>query len=243
VSSATATAPLTLLETKLQPPRVRSGLVPREELVRRLNALPRPPLVLLSAPAGSGKTTLLAKALADRRRIAWLQLEEADDEPTRFWTYVLEALARAALAVGARSQPLLQAPGTEIVGDVLPCLVNELAGLEDELAFVLDDFHLVPSPEIAEQLAFLLDYLPANVQLVLATRADPNLPLARLRARAELLELRLDDLRFDVGRDGRVSERFARTRARRARRVAPARADGRLARRSLPRGADAPRPR
>jgi LuxR family maltose regulon positive regulatory protein len=186
-----------LLATKLHPPG-REGPLRRPDLVRRLVEPPRRRLVLVGAPAGSGKTTLLAEwAAGDRDRdFAWLSLDAADNEPTPFWSYLIEALRGAAPDVGARSLPVLLAPGTDVMTDVLPHLLNELTAGERDLVLVLDDYHTVTNVEIHHGLAYLIEHAPSRVQVTLCTRADPPLPLARLRARGELLELRVRDLRF-----------------------------------------------
>jgi LuxR family maltose regulon positive regulatory protein len=188
-----------ILATKLHAPS-RAGVMPRPELVRRLAEGPRRRMVLLGAPAGSGKTTLLNEWAENdgSRNFAWLSLDAGDDEPTAFWTYAIEALRRAAPAAGARSLPVLQAPGTDVVRDVLPNLVNELAEDDRPLVLALDDYHAITSTEIHDALAYLADHAPARLQIALSTRADPPLPLPRLRARGELLELRARDLRFGL---------------------------------------------
>jgi LuxR family maltose regulon positive regulatory protein len=194
-------APL-LLETKLFAPRLRRAVVPRPRLSGRLGVAAESKLTLIAAPAGFGKTTLLAEwlagAQADRQSVAWLSLDEADNEPGLFWTYVLRALQTVAPAVGATALASLQSPQPSPIDLVLATLLNELSALPDDIVLVLDDYHLVDAPEIQEGMTFLLEHLPAQVHLVIATRADPALPLARLRARGELLEVRAADLRFTL---------------------------------------------
>ena len=158
-------------------------------------------LTLVSAPAGFGKTTLLAAWLAGAaageagtRRIAWVSLDEADTSAAAFWAYVLTALERAAPGAGAEGLALLEAG--QPVESVLATVLNELSVLPDDVDLVLDDYHLAESPEIQPGVAFLLEHLPPQVHLVISTRADPALPLARLRARGELTEVRAADLRF-----------------------------------------------
>ena len=188
-----------LMATKLYVPKLRRGLVARPRLLERMGSGADARLTLVSAPAGFGKTTVLAawlqEASAAGRRVAWLSLDAADNEPASFWTYVVTALQRAVPGVGASALELLASSPvpTELV---LTTLLNELAAAPDEVWLVLDDYHLVDNHEINEGLAFLLEHLPAQVHVVLSTRADPDLPLARWRVRGELVEIRAADLRF-----------------------------------------------
>ena len=186
-----------LLETKLHVPRRRPGLVARPRLTERLQA--EPALVLVSAPAGFGKTTLLAEWLAagsaDGRRVAWLSLDTADNDPVLFWSYLIAALQRAVPGVGGPALALLGSPQPPIQV-VLSTLVNQLSALPDQVMLVLDDYHLIDGPQVQDQMAFLLEHLPPQLRLVIASRADPPWPLARLRARGQLLEVRAADLRF-----------------------------------------------
>ncbi len=190
-----------VLATKLHVPRLRRDLVARPRLVERLEQGAEARLVLVSAPAGFGKTTLLAAWLhegtaATTRCVAWLSLDAADNEPPSFWTYVVTALHDA--WPGAETASLLElltdAPfPTELV---LTTLLNTLAAGPEDVWLVLDDYHLVGNPQVGLGVAFLLDHLPPNAHVVLSTRADPDLPLPRWRARRELVEIRAVDLRF-----------------------------------------------
>jgi LuxR family maltose regulon positive regulatory protein len=190
----------TLVDTKLYTPKPRHGLVPRPQLTERLDRGAASKLTLLSAPAGFGKTTLLAEWLADstssERSVGWLSLEEADDEPTRFWTYLINALQRAAPGVGAHALSLLDAAQPPAITDILATVLNELGAVPHDVVVVLDDYQAVPAPEIQAGMTYLLEHLPAKAHLVIATRADPALPLARMRARGDLVEIRAADLRF-----------------------------------------------
>jgi LuxR family maltose regulon positive regulatory protein len=187
-----------LLGTKLYAPRTTGRLVPRPRLATRLQADAMPRLLLVSAPAGFGKSTMLAQLLHDRPTTAWLSLDQGDNDPVTFWSYVVAALRSAVPGVGDDAAALLDAPAPPMT-TVLTSLVNELAGVADPVVLVLDDYHLIESVAIHEAMGFLLDHLPAQVHLVIASRADPPLPLARLRARGELVEVRAADLRFTAG--------------------------------------------
>jgi LuxR family transcriptional regulator, maltose regulon positive regulatory protein len=190
-----------LVETKLHIPKLRRGLVARPRLSGRLRRGAASRLTLISAPAGFGKTTLLAEWLAStrtERSVAWLSLEESDSQPASYWTYLITALQAAAPGVGSSALLLLQS-GQPPVETVLTTVLNELGSAPNDLYLVLDDYHLVDSPDIQAGMTFLLEHLPPQVHLVVSTREDPALPLARLRARGELAEVRAADLRFTLG--------------------------------------------
>ena len=188
-----------LLETKLHVPKLRRGLVARPRLSERLSRGSESTLLLVSAPAGFGKTTLLtewlADASADRRSAAWLSLDQRDNDPVVFWTYLVAALQAAVPEVGANALPLLQSSrsSTEVF---LTALLNDLQTASNDVVLVLDDFHVIEAPAVRDGVAFLVEHLPPHIHLVIASRADPALPLARMRARGELVEIRADDLRF-----------------------------------------------
>ncbi|OBI54408.1 LuxR C-terminal-related transcriptional regulator [Mycobacterium sp. E796] len=193
-----AAARAVLLGTKLHIPAVGAQLVHRTTLLDALSAGRRRRLTLLSAPAGWGKTTLLAQWVlgADNdQRFGWLSLDSSDNDPVWFWMYVIAALQKISPAVGIRAVELL-AMGADPVQVVLPTLLNDLDTVDGPMALILDDYHLVVSRAVHEQLAFFISRMPADLHLVLATRSDPMLPLARLRASGELAEMRTDDLRF-----------------------------------------------
>jgi LuxR family maltose regulon positive regulatory protein len=160
-------------------------------------------LTLLSAPAGFGKTTLLAEWLASptspQRHVSWLSLDEADDDPSLFWIHLIHALQRAVPAIGQAALAVLDTAQPPPITDILAMVLNDLAAMPDDIVVVLDDYHAVPSPEIQAGMTYLLDHLPPPAHLVIATRADPALQLARLRARGELVEIRAADLRFTSG--------------------------------------------
>jgi len=190
---------IALLESKHRVPSRRPNAVARPRLAERLSAASRSALTVLSAPAGFGKTTLLTEWLATvpggAPAIAWLSLDHRDNDPVLFWTYVVTAIRTATDGVGAGALQLLasSAPSTEAA---LAALLNDLNGLPEDLLLVLDDYHLIEVPEVQEGMRFLLEHQPPRLHLVLATRADPPLPLARTRARGQLVEVRAADLRF-----------------------------------------------
>jgi LuxR family maltose regulon positive regulatory protein len=186
-----------LSATKLHLPRRQPGMVARPRLQARLNEGMGRELVLVCTPAGFGKTTLLGEwARAGQRPVAWVSLDEADNDPARFWRYVAAALDRVRPGVAERVSTLLgPSPVASLAGPVT-ALVNELAELGEEAVLVLDDYHVIQSPAVHGSVEFLLQHLPPTLRLVLASRADPPLPLARLRGRGQLSELREADLRF-----------------------------------------------
>ena len=187
-----------LVDTKLFVPRLRRSVVARSRLSERLNDGAEAKLTLVSAPAGFGKTTSLVAWLdqtPENGSVAWLSLEESDRAPASFWTYVVTALQAVSPGVGASVLPLLQSAQPPIE-TVLATVLNELGALPNDLYLVLDDYHLVDGPDVAAGMVFLLEHLPPQVHVVLSTRADPALPLARLRAQGELVEVRAADLRF-----------------------------------------------
>jgi LuxR family transcriptional regulator, maltose regulon positive regulatory protein len=189
-----------LVETKLYPPKLRRRLVARPRLSGRLRRGTESRLTLISAPAGFGKTTLLAEWLAAagrERSVAWLSLEESDRQPATYWTYLITALQAVVPGVGASALLLLQSAQPPIE-TVLTSVLNELSAVPDDLCLVLDDYHLVDGPDLQAGMTFLLEHLPPQMRLVVSTREDPALPLARLRASGELVEVRAADLRFTL---------------------------------------------
>jgi LuxR family transcriptional regulator, maltose regulon positive regulatory protein len=188
--------PDALLATKLHPPSLRPGFVPRPRLVERLGEGLASALTLVCAAAGFGKTALLADwARRSPAPVAWLSLDAGDNDPARFWRYAAAALARLRPAVGERLTVLLEPPGWSVEA-VVTALVNELAAEPDPVVLVLDDYHLIETPAVHDSVGLLVDRLPSGLRLVIAGRADPPLALARLRARGQLTELRATDLRF-----------------------------------------------
>ena len=188
-----------LVSTKLHPPPVREETITRERLLERLRSGSDRSLTLVACPAGFGKTTLLAawrEAEAGRKPVAWLTLDEGDNDPVVLWSHAIEALRRASPAV-ASAVPA-HTVVTPVVDVVLPRLVNELDSL-GEITLILDDFHRLSSVPARQSITWFVEHAPPGVQLVLASRTEPILPVAALRAHGELLELRAGDLRFTPG--------------------------------------------
>jgi LuxR family transcriptional regulator, maltose regulon positive regulatory protein len=186
-----------LLTTKFTVPPVRSVLLQRSHLLTALDQSRSFPLTLLSAPAGFGKTTLLsAWASQSTSQVAWLTLDEQDNDPTPFWAYVIAALRHSGSPVGEATLALLHSPHPSQLPGALTSLINELAALSQDTALILDDYHLIREQAIHDSLQFLLDHLPPCLHLFLASRGDPKLPLARLRARGQVVEIREPDLRL-----------------------------------------------
>jgi LuxR family maltose regulon positive regulatory protein len=183
---------------KLWPPATRAGLLPRASLRAQLQVGLEGKLCLVEAPAGFGKTTLLSqwRAVVGAGRVAWVSLDQGDNDPTRFWACVVEALRTVEPGVGASALAALARPSADLYRAVLPGLLNELSSPGLPLFLVLDDYHLITNPTCHQTLTFFLDHLPADAHVALAGRSDPPLPLARMRARGELAEIRVADLQF-----------------------------------------------
>ena len=187
-----------VIATKLHIPRMRRGMTMRPRLTRRLRRSAEAMITLVSAPAGFGKTTLLTEWLGETsnvdRCIAWVSLDPADNEPASFWTYVsatLEGAVPSVTSAAADSSTLHPWPPTACSP---PCSTSSRG--TERAWLVLDDYHLVDNRDDRPAVAFLLEHLPPHVHVVISTRADPDLPLARWRARGELVEVRAADLRF-----------------------------------------------
>ena len=188
----------TLLQTKLYKPQLRPSVIPRPRLTSKMIAAQRCKLTLICAPAGFGKTTLVVDFLSQLHSgsQAWFAIDEQDNDPTRFLSYLITAVQSqwpeaAEAASGALHSP--QPPPSELI---LTALINGMTGRTEKLILVLDDYHLIETKANHDILAFILDHQAPSLHLVIITRADPLLPLARLRARGEMIELRKDDLRF-----------------------------------------------
>ena len=185
------------LATKLFIPPAQPKVVLRPRLIGRLREGLHRRLTLISAPAGFGKTTLLGEWLGGfERPAAWLSLDEGDKDPTRFLAYLVAALQTVTPDIGEGVLGALQSPQPPPTEAILTALLNEISAIPDDFVLVLDDYHVIDAGAVDDALAFLLDHLPPRMHLVIATREDPHLPLARLRARGQLAELRAADLRF-----------------------------------------------
>ena len=186
-----------LLTTKLHRPLPRASLVCRPHLTARLIQGVAGPITLISAPAGFGKTTLLAQWLSESTTpVAWLALDKEENDPARFLAYLVAAVQTLAPNLGAEVVGLLHAPQFPPIAALLTALLNDLATILDPFVLVLDDYHLIEAQAVDQALTYLIEHLPPQGHLVLATREDPSLPLARWRARGQLTELRAAALRF-----------------------------------------------
>jgi LuxR family maltose regulon positive regulatory protein len=202
-----------LLSTKLHIPRLHSNLLARPRLIEQLNQVAEYKLMLISAPAGFGKTTLLSEWIAANQnsslRFAWVSLDESDNDPIHFWSYFIAALEELHPEIGKNARSLLQTSSPTLPWEsILTTLLNEVntafplnpaseAG-PVEIVLVLDDYHLIKLPAVHSKLEYVLDHLPSQLHLVLATRSDPSLPLPRLRVRRQLNEIREAQLRFTL---------------------------------------------
>jgi LuxR family transcriptional regulator, maltose regulon positive regulatory protein len=207
--------PISILATKLFLPQTQHKLVPRPQLIERLDAALTYPVTVISAPAGSGKTSVLRAWVARHQAtVAWLSLDPEDNDPTRFWTYVIAALQRLQPGLAKNTHAVLQAQEQppHFFESVLTMLLNELVAVPDTrpsqatnaeqasfqagIALVLDDYHVIDNPAIHTGIAFLIDHLPTHLHVLIASRSDPPLPLARRRASQQVCEIRFEDLRF-----------------------------------------------
>lgn len=190
-----------LLTTKLFTPLPRPDLVPRPRLIKQLNISITRKLALISAPAGFGKSSILSawvQQIDDGKQIAWLSLDESDNDLTRFLTYVIAALQASNPDFGQGVLAILQSPGELNLELVLTNLINEISKFPNNVTLVLDDYHVIETPQIDQAITFLLDYLPPQMHIIIASRIDPTMPLSRLRTRGQMLEIRGSDLRFTV---------------------------------------------
>jgi LuxR family maltose regulon positive regulatory protein len=199
-----------LLNTKLYVPPTRPDLVSRSRLIERLNEGLHRKLTLISAPAGFGKSTLISEWVEDFRldgeeeslseyRIAWLSLDEGDKDLARFLAYFIAALNRVEgieAKVGESALNMLQSPQPPPTEAALTPLINEITTIPDRIILILDDYHLIDAQPVHDAVSFLLENIPPQMHLVIATREDPHLQLSRLRARGQLTEIRATDLRF-----------------------------------------------
>ena len=187
-----------LLQTKFSRPPVRSEHVRRADLLAVLRAGGGRKLTLVAAPPGFGKSTLLAEwaAAEDAPDVAWLSLDENDNDPARFFAYVAAALNHVEPEVGSRALAAIRDPGAGLIDVVLPQFLNDVADIDREVVLVIEDYHVIGNPDVHEALAYIVERSSPRLRVILSTREDPPLPLARLRARGELAEIRVSDLRF-----------------------------------------------
>ena len=191
---------VTLLATKFYFPPARANLVPRPSLLERLNEGLHGPLTLVAAPAGYGKTTLMVEWRAGTGRdmpVAWLSLDEGDNDPVRFWFYLISALGKLQSDLGGDALQMLQTPKLPATENLLTELINHLNTFPKDFVLALDDFHTITSQEIFRGIDFLLEHIPLHMHLVLLTRTDPPLAISRLRARGQLTEIRSEHLSFN----------------------------------------------
>ncbi|MEM9215404.1 MAG: tetratricopeptide repeat protein [Cyanobacteria bacterium P01_F01_bin.150] len=196
VSARSVISEFPILETKIYRPQWSADRVLRPRLSDRIQ--PQRKLTLVSAPAGFGKTTLLAEwvAAVPTSPVAWVSLDQSDNDPAVFWRYLITALQTVQPSLGARSLPLLQSPQPPPIESILMTLLNELAAIKADFILILDDYHTIETPAIHDGIGFLLNHLPSQGHLIIASRTDPPLALARLRSHGNLTELRVSDLRF-----------------------------------------------
>ena len=200
----------TILATKLYIPPPRPKVIPRPRLIERLNEGLDRKLTLISAPVGYGKTTMLSEWIPQsERRVAWVSLDDGDNDLVRFWAYIIAALQMLDAEIGRKALALMRTPSLPPIESILTVLLNEIAAFPDNLSLVLDDYHVIDavraklaqpvdeSMSVDKALSFLVEHLPPQMHLIISTREDPNLPLARLRAGDQLTELRAADLRFN----------------------------------------------
>lgn len=187
------------LTTKLFIPKTRPDLVSRPRLIEQLNEGLHRKLTLISAPAGFGKTTLVSRWVAHcKGLVGWLSLDNGDSDPKRFLTYFVAALQTILPDIGEGVLDVLYSSQTPPSESILTVLLNELATVKDGYAIVLDDYHVIDASRVDQALTFLLEHMPGQMHLIIISREDPNLPLARFRARGQLTEIRVADLRFSI---------------------------------------------
>lgn len=189
-----------LLQTKLHMPLNRGSQILRSDLIARLDAGIREghPCAFVIAPAGSGKTTLISQWIREKHiSAAWVSLDKEDNDPVRFWTYVCAAMQSIEVNLAQKAFQLLQSPQLPSDEVFLNTLLNEVAAYETQFSLVLDDYHLIETLSVHRALAYFIDYMPSHIQLLISSRIEPPLPLPRLRARGELVEIRAADLAFD----------------------------------------------
>jgi LuxR family maltose regulon positive regulatory protein len=192
---------LQLINTKLNIPKLRSGIVSRENLLARLSEGISTKLTLISASTGYGKTTLVLDWLGHSGSgypAAWVSLDESENDPIQFLLYVIAALEKIQEDVGQDVRAILQGSQEIQIQTILSVLINDIDLIGEDFILILDDFHVIENNEVHETLNFLIDHLPTKMHIVILTRTDPALPLARLRANGDLVEIRARDLAFGV---------------------------------------------
>jgi LuxR family maltose regulon positive regulatory protein len=188
-----------LLTTKLYIPQLRADLVPRPHLYDRLDEGLSRKLILISAPTGFGKSTLVISWLSERDLpVAWLSLDQGDNDPVRFWTYLIAAIQTIHQEIGAEARQIISAPQLRSTEPVAISLINDISQLVDDLIVVLDDYHLIEAGGVHEGLIYLFEHQPPNLHLILISRIDPSISLARLRAQSQMNEIRAEDLQFSI---------------------------------------------
>jgi LuxR family maltose regulon positive regulatory protein len=188
-----------LLTTKLFIPSTGPEFIPRPRLIEQLNEGLHRKLTLVSAPAGFGKTTLVSDWVTNcKRPVAWLSLDKGDSESRRFLGYLVAALQTVSTEFGAGILGMLQSSQPPPTESILTALLNEITTLSENFVLVLDDYHVIDAKPIDHAIIFLLEHLPPQMHLMITTREDPGLPLARFRAQGQLTELRVADLRFTL---------------------------------------------
>ena len=186
-----------LLTTKLYIPQIHEDLVPRPQLYQRLDASMSRKLTLVSAPTGFGKSTLVTSWLADRdQSAAWLSLDPGDNDPVRFWSYLVGAIQSLHPQIGVEARQIIAASQLRSTEIVAISLLNDISQLAADLLLVLDDYHIIETGQVHESLSYILEHQPPNLHIILITRVDPSISLARLRVHRQLIEIRAEDLQF-----------------------------------------------
>jgi LuxR family maltose regulon positive regulatory protein len=188
-----------LLTTKLHIPQLSVTLVPRPRLYEPLDEGMKRKLTLVSAPTGFGKSTLVTDWLAENDyAAAWLSLDQGDNDPVRFWTYLIAATQAVDQEIGIEARQIITSPQLRSAEPAVISLINDISQLAHDLILVLDDYHIIEAEQIQAGLSYLLEHQPPNLHIVLITRVDPSISLARLRAQNQLIEIRAEDLQFSI---------------------------------------------
>ena len=189
-------APTGILQTKLHPPHIRTGVIPRQQIFGQLHEQDFR-LLLVTAPAGFGKSITTRSWLADTGlQFTWLSLDEHDNDQKRFVAYLIAAFRQLDGSIGEVTLEMLSSDSLPAIDSLLTPVLNDLFQLSEEVILILDDYHLIESPKIHDTVRFLIDQLPPNIRLGILTRVDPPFPVSKYRARGDLAEIREQDLRF-----------------------------------------------